>query len=159
MREIPLTQGKVALVDDGDYEWLAQWKWCAAKSQRGHFYAVRETSSQDGGKTLHMHRLIIAAPNGMDVDHRDRDGLHNWRGNLRICTNSQNHANVPPSRANTSGYKGVSWYKRYGFWQAVIWHTGDRHHLGYFQTAKEAAHAYNEAAIRYFGDFAWLNKV
>src|ERR1043165_2122866 len=87
-REIPLTQGYVALVDDCDYEWLSQWKWCAHVAKGGRTaYAFR-------AKGIAMHRVIMNAPEGMDVDHRDHNGLNNTRANLRICTHAENQRNM-----------------------------------------------------------------
>ena len=101
MKEIPLTQGEVALVDDEDYEWLNQWRWYVLKA-RHTFYAVRF----DGGRTQSMHREIMCNPVGKEVDHSDMDGLNNQRINLRIATRSQNHKNVNPY--GVSAYLGVS---------------------------------------------------
>lgn len=161
MKQIPLTRGLVALVDDEDYEWLSQWRWHAHEHNKGHFHATRyvrtEVKTKWGHKykRLLMHREIMNAPEGTDVDHWDRDELHNWRANLRVCTRSQNIANAQRSSANTSGYKGV--YRMKGPWAARIKCEGRNHFLGYFDTAEAAARAYNEAAVRLFGDFACVN--
>lgn len=94
MKTIPLTQGKVALVDDEDYEELSRFKWCATKNRRGKFYAVRGGPRAGGGSpTVQMHVVIAGTPAGMDTDHIDGDSLNNQRSNLRICTRAENLSN------------------------------------------------------------------
>lgn len=150
MREIELTQGKVAIVDDDDFEWLNQWKW------RFDIYAVRELR----GKPLYMHRIILQTPIGMQTDHINGDKLDNRRENLRICSASQNKQNEGIRSNNTSGYKGahyVSTNNRIKKWCATIWINNKSIFLGFFLTAEEAARAYDKKAIELFGDFANLN--
>lgn len=156
MKEILLTQGKVAIVDDDMYEYLSQWKWCA------HFdgkiwYADRNEGKFPFRKTISMHRVVIDAPDGVDVDHVNGDGLHNWRGNLRHCTKSENGRNRGKNKGNTSGFKGVSWSKQKRKYEAYIKVHGKQTRLGFFATAEEAAHAYDSAAKSYHGEFARLN--
>lgn len=160
--EIPLTQGKMALVDAEDYEWLSQWKWRAQKDPGGRtWYAMRLVRDTGPGphrqRVVRMHRLIMGTPAGMGTDHADHDGLHNCRGNLRICTRSQNAANGRLNANNTSGYRGVTWARRQKRWMATIGYKGKNLHLGYFRSGAEAAEAYNEAAVAIFGEFAYLN--
>lgn len=151
MKSIPLTQGKFALVDDDDYEWLSQWKWYA-KQDRNKWYAVRKESPT---KMIRMHRVILNAAPGVEVDHWDGDGLHNWRGNLRRCTTTQNQGNRGKQVNNTSGFKGVRPYR--GKYQAQIQFKGKVIHIGYYATAEEAAHSYDEKARGLFGPFAKTN--
>ena len=97
MKEIQLTQGKVALVDDDDFKLLGQWIWCACK-QKNIYYAIATSFANKpyGQKTCSsqmMHRIIMNAPKGMDVDHINHDGLDNRKENLRICTVSENGMN------------------------------------------------------------------
>src|SRR5688572_4947824 len=104
MKEIPLTQGKVALVDDEDYEWLNRWKWTFQECKSGNGYAVRYSR----GRREYMHRLVLNAPTGTEIDHvATGDTLNNQRTNLRVCTRAQNLANRNIGKNNTSGYKGV----------------------------------------------------
>lgn len=157
-REIPLTQGKVTLVDDADFDWLSQWKW------RYHStgYAIRRRQKADGpgSENIRMHRLILSPiPEGYEPDHIDGDGLNNQRANLRLATHSQNHANRGMQRNNTSGFKGVSWQKKRKKWEARIRVNGHNVYLGYFDDIIEAARAYNRAAVKHFGEFARLNDV
>jgi hypothetical protein len=156
MKEIPLTQGKAALVDDADYEFLNQWKWCTHQFGK-KWYAVRGQGTRKTQKILLMHRVITNAPDGMEVDHWDHDGLNNQRYNLRVCTSSQNKANKPKRIDNTSGYKGVTWDRFRGKYVAQIHVNGKHIFLGRFSDVEEAARAYDKAAIKIFGEFAYLN--
>ena len=155
MKKIPLTQGKFALVDDGDYEMLNQFKWFALK--RPHtFYAARNIPGGKRQKTIYMHTVIMQTPKDMEVDHRDGNGLINQRYNLRVCTRSQNSQNLLP-QGGTSKYKGVHWYKAGNRWQGHIRHNYKKIHLGYYTDEIEAARAYDEKAKELFGKFAHLN--
>jgi hypothetical protein len=153
MKSITLTQGKTTIVDDDMYEYLLQWKWCAWKNQAGNWYAVRS----EWPKKIYMHRTIMDAPPDMDVDHRDRDGLHNWRENLRICTQKENNRNRVKNKNNRSGYKGVVWHKETGKYRSRIKVGGKHISLGLFDNPEDAALAYDKAAKEYFGPFASLN--
>lgn len=152
-REIPLTRGRLAIVDAADYEWLSRYKW--------HFnnkgYAVRSASRDGRQRTILMHREIIKTPNHMDTDHRDGNKLNNSRDNLRACTRSENTHNLKVHADNKSGYKGVSWHKGSGQWQAVITIGGRQTNLGYFANDYDAAQAYNFAAYMNYGKFAKYN--
>jgi hypothetical protein len=152
MKEIELTQGKVAIVDDDDYEWLNQWKW--------HFhngYAVRTECEKRKFKTISMHAQILGWSFGVDVDHLDLNKLNNTRSNLRKCTHSQNQHNRSKYANNISGYKGVFWHKHEKKWQAAIKANGKIIYLGYYADAQDAARAYDAAALKYHGEFARLN--
>lgn len=153
-KSIPLTNGKVTLVDDGDFDWLNQWKWQGAKSRT--FYAVRR-AGWPVRKTVIMHRLILGISDEYEVDYINGNGLDNRRKNLRVATRSQNQANRGPQRNNASGYKGVMWNKGKRKWRARIQVEGRRIHLGYFDDPVEAAKAYDEAARKHFGKFAKTN--
>jgi hypothetical protein len=151
MKEIELTNGKVAIVDDEDYEWLSQWKWlCTHKG-----YAARCVRIKNGNPiTVYMHREIIGPPDGMFTDHINHDKLDNRRENLRVCTMSQNNANIPKRKNNSSGRKGVYWREDAKKWIAQISPGGTRINLGYFSDINDASCAYKNAAEKYFGDFA-----
>lgn len=153
MRTINLTQGKVALVDDEDFEALNQQKWYAHK-MGNTFYAERNIPVVGKQTTLRMHWEIM---NGKSIDHIDHDGLNNQRTNLRFCSQSENCMNTRKCENTTSIYKGVCWNKRAGKWQVYIMINGKRIHLGYFDSETEAAKAYNEKAIELFIEFANLN--
>ncbi len=158
MRQIPLTQGKVALVDDSDFEWLNQWKWCALKVKLkcGEiYYAVRRPMVNGKLKTIYMHRLILNDVSGM-IDHSDGSGVNNQRKNIRPCTPSQNQMN---RGVRIDRYKGV-WFQRTARkWTAQISVDGRRTHLGYFDYSTDAAIAYNAAATKFYGEFARLNTI
>lgn len=106
-----------------------------------------------------LHRLIMNAPNGMAVDHINGNIADNRKSNLRICVNSENLRNRGAQRNNTSGYKGVSWCKQSNKWRSSICLNKKRIYLGLFTNKLDAANAYNQAAIKYFGEFAFLNKI
>jgi hypothetical protein len=148
MKKIPLTQGKFALVDDEDYGWLMQWRWCAAK-RRNTYYANKHKSD--------MHREILGLKHGDGkfVDHKDRNGLNNQKSNLRITTRSINALNCKVHSTNTSGYRGVSWFK--GKWQVQIVVKGRRVHCGYYKNKVVAAKVYDKEAIAFRGAHAKLN--
>ncbi len=153
-REIQLTQGKVALVDDADYEWLNQYGWCASWSGR-RWYAVH----REGRRSILMHRLILGLSNpSIQGDHKSGNGLDNRRENLRPATNAQNQANRIKYRGS-SMFKGVAWNKRQHDWECYIKKDGKRTFLGRFKDEIKAALAYNEAAGELFGEYALLNRV
>jgi len=156
MKQIELTQGKVTLVDDEDYDRLSQLKWYANPPHETDlsFYACHKPANS---KYVSMHRLILNAPDGVHVDHIDGDGLNNQRSNLRLCTHQQNSMNRRLSRNNTSGYKGVSWHKKDKKWNVRIRINGKRIQIGQFFCLVKAAKAYDKKAIELFGDFARPN--
>lgn len=158
-KEIPLTKGKVALVDDDDYEALNAHNWCAHQVQAG-CYAVRSGSIKGGQerRMLLMHREIMGAPEGLEVDHINGDTLDNRRENLRLATKAQNAANRRKTKAPTSSqYLGVSWHPHTRKWTARIAVGTRKHYLGVYSDEREAALAYDRAARHYRGEFAVLN--
>lgn len=159
-REIPLTQGKVAVVDAADYTWLSRWKWQAHSPNGELWYAIRtDRSKHSSHRLIRMHRLIINAPDEFDVDHINGNGLDNRRSNLRLCNMAENQHNQRPQKGGSSEYKGVCWDNFHNKWKAQI-HPRKKHiHLGYFNDEIEAARAYNYAAIRLYGEFARLNQI
>jgi hypothetical protein len=160
MREIPLTQGYVALVDDEDYEdVMAAGPWHVT-SRRGTRYATKRIKGPylDGrrgaGISLLMHRLILGPNPDQDIDHANGDGLDNRRENLRVASTSQNMANQRKTRG-VSRFKGVTFLPQR--WRAAIQYQGRKKNLGNFATEEEAARAYDRAAREIFGEFARLN--
>lgn len=154
MKTIPLTQGKVALVDDDLYPYLMTIRWYAEKNGNG-FYARANVS----GKKIRMHEAILEAPQGWGRDHVDGNGLNNQRSNLRLCKQSQNISNSRFRRNNTSGFKGVFKSPKgcINPWISIIKKSGKCIHLGTFETKESAAMAYDSAALRLFGPFARTN--
>lgn len=159
MKEIPLTQGKVALVDDEDYQLLSQHKWCAWRCGP-RYYAVR--SGGYGKPRIMMHRQILGLPNGLGkqdhVDHANRRTLDNRRSNLRRCNPSQNSANASKIVGTASRFRGVFRNNRH-WWMARIKVNQIPKYLGNFKTEEEAAEEYNRAARHYFGEFAYQNAI
>lgn len=157
VREIRLTQGKVALVDDSDAERVDRaGTWVAIESTTcpGRWYAYRTEYCPK--RTVYLHRFIMGAPKGLQVDHADGDGLNCRRNNLRLATRSQNCANAKKRRdAKTSQFKGVTFVC--GRWQAQITVDGKQCRLGRFYSEEEAARTYDDAAERHFGVFARPN--
>lgn len=155
MKEIKLTQGKVALVSDEDFEVMNQHKWHTLKSKLT-FYAIRPGETAP----IYMHRQILNAGKGDYTDHKDCDGLNNQRENIRLCSQSQNNGNQrPQSRKCSSKFKGVSFDKRTENWEAHIKINGRKKFLGYHPTEEEAAVVYNAKAIELFGQFARPNAI
>lgn len=161
MRKIPLGHNEFALIDDEDFDFINQWKWCLFKTKRTTTkYAKRGVYVSKGkSKTIFMHRILLGLndPNIL-CDHKDHNGLNNQRNNLRPATKSQNCANKKPPKNTTSNYLGVSWHKLSKRWIVHIRSKGVHKHVGLFKNEKDAAIAYNVAAINAHGDFANLNK-
>lgn len=153
MREIPLTKGKFAIVDDADFAAVSQYKWHFSRG-----YAVATPSRR--GKHIFMHRLILNPPLGFQTDHVDGNGLNNRRQNLRVATCRQNQQNgrkriLMSGRPTSSRYKGVHWHKRDKRWHVRIRdNSGRRMWLGAFEFEDDARRAYQEAALRIHGKFA-----
>lgn len=158
MAEITLTKGHYALVDDDDYADVSAYNWYAFEVRRrggsiARVYARRNVSAQ---KTQSLHRFLLGITNPQIlVDHKNRNGLDNRRENLRTCTRTQNQGNRRAALSNSSGFKGV--YRLGAKWGAQITRAKKGSKLGVFSSPELAAVAYDEAAIKYFGEFAHLN--
>lgn len=156
MKQIPLTKGQFALVDDEDFEFVNKQKWYA-DSCNETFYARARPKKY--GPLIHMHRVILSVPNSCSifVDHIDHNGLNNQKYNLRIATRSQNNANK--KAIGKSKYLGVFYKKESTFrpWYSRCLKNGVNKYLGSFKTEIEAAMAYNNAAFEIHGEFANLN--
>lgn len=160
MKHIKLNQGHLVRVDDEDYEELKEIPWYIIK-YRNKNYAIGEMRSSKGIDLVRMHRHILGlkSKDGKIVDHINGDGLDNRRENLRLCSLSQNRMNSRPRIVRTSKYKGLTFIKSTGRWQVRITDKGRRLSLGCFKCEDAAATVYNLAALKYHGEFAWLNKV
>jgi hypothetical protein len=161
-KEIPLTQGEIAIVDDDMYDYLMQWKWCVSRSgsvgrRKADPYAVRREKGTTS--SIRMHRVVAGALSGEQVDHINGNTLDNRRENLRRCTDGQNKRNMGGWTNSDSGHKGVAWNKALGKWVASITKDYKSIHIGVFDDKLEAARAYNEAAKFFFGEYARLNDV
>lgn len=152
MRRIKLTQGYSAIVDDEDYDFLSRWKWHVLVGSK--VYAMRN-STPSNGKRHHilMHRFILKAPSGKQIDHINGDSLDNRKKNLRIVTKKQNMWNRNPNTNCTSSFRGVYWHKQHRKWCAAISVNKKRHHIGLFNCEISAAKAYDKRAILEFGKF------
>ena len=160
MKQIPLTQGKYAIVDDEDYDRLmAMGKWHFNGIYAAKSITYRKPCGSMSSRTIIMHRFISKAPKGLEVDHEDGNGLNNQKQNIRVCTTSQNQKNRGKQANNTSGFKGVTWNKRVGRWYAQIQNNKKQISIGLFDCPIEAAKAYNAAAIKYHGEFAKINQI
>lgn len=156
-KQIALTQGLFATVDDADFEWLSRWKWTAQRNGQ-RVYAMRYEA---GRQLVLMHRLINQTPDGMVTDHIDGNGLNNQRNNLRTATQLQNMMNRHGKRGGSSSFKGV-WAdpspRNRKLWRAAIRLNGKLKYLGRFETEQEAGDAYAAAASLHFGEFSRTTK-
>jgi hypothetical protein len=154
IRYIALTQGQFAIVDAEDYPRLSRYKWHAVDAGDGHgFYARRH----EKGRSVWMHREIVQPPKGMVVDHIDGNGLNNRRSNLRICTRTENGRNRRKNRDGKNEFKGIWHDKDTGKCYATIRCNGEPIYLGAFDSAIEAARAYDRKAVEVHGKYARLN--
>lgn len=154
MKEIKLSRGLFAYVDDEDYEWLNKYTWATRVDGVRRRYAITHTP-RIGGKqgTVFMHTLILNPPNGMVTDHIDGNGLNNQRYNLRSVTHSQNMMNRSPKKE----YKGVHREKKYGYIRSYIRVNGEVYYAGHCTTIEQAAKRYDALAQYYYGEYARLN--
>lgn len=157
-KEIPLTRGLVAIVDDEDFEELNLHKWYAMKMY-DRYYARRNVVIGNKKSYFLMHRFIIKAKVNQLVDHKNNNSLDNRKENLRTCSHSENMRNSKKRKQNTSGYKGVYFEKNKNIYSAEVKFGGKRVYRKRFKTGIEAAKAYNEAALKYHGEFALLNTI
>jgi hypothetical protein len=159
LRQIPISQGKITIVDDEDYGVLVLYKWYALNPYDDLWYAWRSIRHPVKGTrtTSRMHREIMGASSFQEIDHKNGNGLDNRKENLRVVTRLQNLWNSRSRIGSTSVYKGVSWDTARDKWCAKIRICGTLHHLGYFENEMTAAMAYDEAAKQNFGEYARLN--
>jgi hypothetical protein len=154
VRYIPLTQGRFAIVDADDYDWLNNYKWYA-HLDGNKYYAYRHIRRTK--RRIAMHRQIMNAPKHLLVDHINGNSQNNRKSNLRVCTKAENVYNRRPSRKCRSGYKGVYWNKHHKKWHVRTTKSGRTFYLGSFNDKIEAAIAYDRKAKELFGEFAYLN--
>lgn len=168
MKEVPLTKGYVALVDDSDYENLSRYSWGVVRNGgRRLLYAVTDLPVLDGSlwrngkprrRKLFMHRMLLGEGSRV-VDHKNGDGLDNRRCNLRPTGHAQNLQNRGRPSNNTSGFKGVYWCRQTSRWAVRVTANGKTTNLGRHKSKIAAAIEYNIAAVQFHGEFAKLNDV
>ena len=155
-----------AKIDPEDFEDISQFKWQLWNHKKKiNFYAQRKIKTSTGHTTERMHRRILKLPPYVGADHKNGNGLDNRKNNLRVATSGENNHNQRP-RMGSSKYKGVVWHKSNKKWRSQITYNKKTIWLGYFKKnivngadigELEAAKAYDNAAIKYFGSFACLN--
>lgn len=153
MKQLPLTKGKFAIVDDEDFDIVNKWKW--------YYQTDREKESRSGGcaaryRNIRMHRFLLNVSENEIVDHKNGNGLDNRRSNLRVCTKSQNAMNSKGKKGTVSGIKGVSWNR--GKWVAFIQVNGKLNIIDRFLTKEAAAWAYKIVSLIEFGEFAYSTR-
>lgn len=157
MKQIPLTQGKMALVDDADYEELSKKKWWFrnVRSEKRVGYACRSVRIGGHKRSVMMHRQVLGLgwDTSIQVDHIDGNGLNNQRSNLRVCDNSKNHMNQGVLKNNTTGYTGIYLDRRNNRFYVYINVNKKRHSCRSFKTFEEAKQARINAEIEHFGEF------
>lgn len=147
---VPLTQGYEAVIDVSDVPLVDKWDWYALV-QSDSVYAVRNQSTPVKKTLVLMHRVLMDAPEGFQVDHRDGIGTNNRRSNMRLSSHQQNATNRRVYKKSRSGMKGASFQK--GKWRASIMRNKKNIHLGYFDTPEAAHDAYVAASVIYHGEF------
>ena len=158
-RRIKLTLGQYALVDPEDYDKINKYKWNAYRGYSS-YYSKRKIYNRKNGsqRTVYMHRYIMNAPKGLMVDHINHNGLDNRKENLRLATRAENTRYSKKSKNKfSSNYKGVHYITKAKRWRAMITFEGKTIYIGQFRDEISAAKAYDRAAKKYFGKFAFLN--
>jgi hypothetical protein len=155
-RQIPLSKGQTAIVDETDFDWLMGWKWHAkwAVSTQSYYAARVECRPGKSPLCVRMHRQILGLVAGdqLHSDHINRDTLDNRRCNLRSVTQGDNNINQGMRKDNRSGFRGVCWYKASAKWRAYIGVGGRQKYLGSFVEMDDAIRAYRDAeSIHYLG--------
>ena len=150
--ELPLTKGKTTIIDAADFEKVGHFKWIC--TWNGYAYRTERVNGKRRG--VFLHRLLVNAPEGLEVDHINGDRLDNRVANLRLCTHAENARNRWGRKGRESRYVGICLYRQ-GAWRARIYINGKTMHLGVYPTEEEAARAYDVAARKLHGEFATLN--
>lgn len=156
MKQISLTQGKVTLVDDEDFDFLNRFKWNYQSKGYAHRLVNEIGKTHKTRKVIHvyMHRFLMNPRKGMVVDHMDGNTLNNQKSNLRICHHKNNIRNrTKLNKNNTSGFRGVS-LKYEGKWAASIKLNYKVTHLGYFPSKELAYERYAREAKKHYGKYS-----
>lgn len=155
---IRTTDGYNFFVDVEDFARLSKFKW-HSYFDGFHRYASRYVGKK-AGKDVYksLHREVLNVNSKYEVDHISGDTSDNRKENLRLCTHQENMRNQGP-RKGTSKYKGVSWNSAKQKWIAQIQSFGKKIYLGQFESERAAAKAYDVAAAKFYGEFAYVNAV
>jgi hypothetical protein len=146
---------KEIIIDAEDYNKIKYYHWSILCSRK-YFYVITDYAK----KRIYLHRFIFNLKNSNEfIDHKNHNTLDNRKQNLRKCTQAENNRNLLKSSINTSGYKGVRWNEPCKKWAACVKFNRKVYYLGYFKYKKDAAIAYNNGAVKYFGEFARLNEI
>jgi hypothetical protein len=158
-RFIYIAKLRFAVVDSADYDFLRSFKWRLSRSDRTYYaFTTVPRPRPLYPRVIWMHHLVLQPPRGLLIDHRNHNGLDNRPGNLRLATHIENNRNMRKQKPkSTSRYKGVDRVKATGKYRARIAVAGHRLFLGSFNDELSAAKAYDQAAVKYFGEFACLN--
>ena len=148
-----LNSGLTTEIDE-EFKHLSVYRWHVLKKPPSKTFCASATIN---GKKVTLHRIILNPPNGLKTNHIDGNGLNNKLSNLRVATQSQNMANVGLLKNNTNGFKGISFIPKKSLWRAAITVNGKRPYLGCFKLKEDAARAYDDAAVKFFGPFPQLN--
>lgn len=154
MKIIKLSNDMELLIDNEDYELIKEYNWYFSDR-----YVKANLLKNNKYTTITISRIIMKVNNLQVVDHINGNTLDNQKCNLRICSLKENARNKRKLKLKTSKYKGVHWSKNTNKWRATIQINGKNKHLGLFKNEKEAANTYNNAAIKYYGEFACLNEI
>lgn len=152
-REIQLTQGKVAVIDEADFKRVSAFKWSADRMGKT-WYAVRTVKRLGKKSRIYLHRFVMNATRGLVVDHVNRNGLDNRKRNLRLCTKKQNFWNQGAHKDGRSGVRGVSWRPDTGLWTARLFVNGKQLNLGCYKRLKDAVAVRRLAEKKHYGVFA-----
>jgi len=155
-RTILLLHDHELVVDASDYDRVVAFRWTTQQGKCGTRYAYRFDRSNGRKRKVYLHRWLLEAEPRSRVDHINGNGLDNRRANLRACSNTENMRNIRHGRGR-SAYKGVAWSKRRNCWRAYIVVASKQLHLGYHADEAAAAAAYDDAAVKYFREFAKTN--
>ncbi len=163
MRKIELTQGQFAVIDDDDYDRISSHKWYAKKNNvkcKVVYYAATNITILGKRTTIRMHQFILgSSPNGKEIDHADGNTLNNQKHNLRFCTRTQNLYNAIGSPYSATKHKGITFNNKSNMYRVRISINGKSTHIGCFKKIEDAICVYNNAALKYHGEFARLNVI